>query len=226
MQQESLRSLGTKFLDHDGFYKVYYTLHEFEELQTHLILQILDAGYDFDAVVGMPKGACGIINRLSYIFRHVLIGEIPCKRYNPTTLKSSESMTYVGKEIQWRPSEDGTNFPPRDGDDRRKHLRVLLVDDLVEKGITMQMILKVIQAECIKIAETVTIKNAVLWKKNGTEFEPDFFALAVDPTWIIKYEEASGERIRERLRRARPELAQRRPEIFAKPAIHDLLWKT
>jgi len=41
MQQESLRSLGTKFLDHDGFYKVYYTLHEFEELQTHLILQIL-----------------------------------------------------------------------------------------------------------------------------------------------------------------------------------------
>lgn len=56
--------------------------------------------------------------------------------------------------------------------------RILLVDDLVEYGDTMETVIK-----HLNIQKPAGIKTAVLYKKPWSKFEPDFYNKIVD-TWI------------------------------------------
>jgi hypoxanthine phosphoribosyltransferase len=57
--------------------------------------------------------------------------------------------------------------------------RILLVDDLVEYGDTMEIVIKY-----LNIQKPAEIKTAVLYKKPWSKIEPDFYDKKVD-TWIV-----------------------------------------
>ena len=78
--------------------------------------------------------------------------------------------------------------------------KVLLVDDMVDSGITLEKVVKHLKSDFPEITE---IRIAVLWWKERSVFQPDYFVSYLEGNpWIHQpfeaYDDLGIERLREK----------------------------
>lgn len=139
--------------------------NDFEVKAVTLGTQILLSGWMPTAVIGIGRGGWEVAAALSRILR-ISSGAFMCKSYEVdgvclgTVLKTANDITYVG-------SLEGP---------------VLVCDDLVERGKTLEATAKFIETH-YKIED---VKTAVLFCKTKTEYVPHYFVEEVDSDrWIF-----------------------------------------
>ena len=124
-------------------------------------------GYDFNQIICIARGGLRVGDVLSRIYEQ------------PLAILSTHSYAAEGGTIRGELviAEHMTMTSPRLGD------RVLLVDDMVDSGHTLEA---VVQRRCRERFPHITaLKTAVLWWKACSVFKPDFYVdYLPDNPWI------------------------------------------
>jgi hypothetical protein len=126
------------------------------------------------------------------------VGDVLSRIYEvPLAILSTHSYTAEGGTVRGQLviAEHMTMTAPRLGE------RVLLVDDMVDSGHTLEAVFKTLPKRFSHIAD---IRTAVLWYKAHSVFKPDYYVdyLAENP-WIDQpfeiYDTLRPEELKERL---------------------------
>ena len=155
---------------------------EFNNLVEKVAIQIDDAKFKPDLLVGIMRGGAAIIDILSRIFKL------------PTAYIVIQS--YSGKGLE---DKQGDLVFARDISSiaRQKDFeRVLLVDDLSDTGLTLNKSIDWLKSYDPVKGYIKDIRTACLWKKKSSKFNPDFCPIKLDnDPWIVQptehYEELS-----------------------------------
>lgn len=145
---------------------LYVTWDEYHQLIEQLTLQIHASGYRFDTLLCLARGGLRIGDVLSRIY------DMPL-----AILATSSYREAAGTQQGQLMIADSITMPGG-------HLygKVLLVDDLVDSGVTLRQVVAHIQQRCSAITE---IRTAVLWYKARSIYKPDYYVqyLPTSP-WI------------------------------------------
>jgi hypoxanthine phosphoribosyltransferase len=139
---------------------------QYNTLVEKLALKVHESGYDFDQIICIARGGMRVGDVLSRIYER------------PLAILSTHSYTAEGGTIRGALviAEHMTMTKPRLGD------RILLVDDMVDSGHTLEAVFRELPKRFPHIAE---IRTAVLWWKACSVFKPDFFVdYLADSPWI------------------------------------------
>lgn len=140
---------------------------EYHRLIERLALQVHESGWQFDAVIALARGGLRVGDVLSRIFVKPL-GVLTTSSYRTTGNVVGQGSLKIGTTIS--SAEDVTTG------------RILLADDLVDSGITLQKLLPVLRERHPGITE---IRTAVLWKKSISAHDPDYCVVRMpDSPWI------------------------------------------
>lgn len=149
---------------------LYVTWEDYHRTIEALAVQIYRSGWEFNQIVCLAKGG-------------LRIGDILCRIYDvPLAILAAAS--YGGDQNQERGNlvfgQNLTMTTATLGD------RILVVDDLVDSGITLRETLTWLRdhydGQGSKIAE---IRTAVLWYKAVSVFKPDYYAQFLEHSpWI------------------------------------------
>jgi len=127
--------------------------------------KIRDSGWTFDHILCIARGGMYAGDPLSRIF-HKSLAVICTSSYRDNN-GTQQNELIVSKHIATTTDTLGPH--------------VLLVDDLVDTGDTMDAVKRRLQ-EDENIKE---IRTAVLWRKSGSKFNPDYYVDEIDKhTWI------------------------------------------
>jgi hypoxanthine phosphoribosyltransferase len=157
---------------------------EYNTLVEKLALNVYESGYDFDQIICIARGGMRVGDVLSRIYER------------PLAILSTHSYAAEGGTVRGELviAEHMTMTSPRLGS------RVLLVDDLVDSGVTMDAVKRHIAEVHPAVRE---IRSAVLWYKQCSKYKPDYYVdyLAENP-WIHQpfepYDLMSAEDLRKR----------------------------
>ena len=143
---------------------LHVTCHAYQRKIEELAFILQDDGYNFNQIVCIARGGLRPGDILGRIFDV------------PLAILSAES--YSGQERgQIVFSRDLTKTTPGIGS------RVLLVDDLVDSGVTFRKSLEWLEHYYGFYIDT--IKTACMWYKAGSSFRPDYFVTYLeDNPWI------------------------------------------
>jgi hypoxanthine phosphoribosyltransferase len=138
----------------------------YNTLVEKLAFEVHASGFRFNQIICIARGGLRVGDVLSRIFEQ------------PLAILSTHSYTAEGGKIRGELviAEHMTMTKPRLGD------RVLLVDDMVDSGHTLEAVYKELPKRFPHIAE---LRTAVLWWKACSVFKPDYYVeyLAGSP-WI------------------------------------------
>ena len=139
---------------------------EYNTLVEKLALKVHESGYDFDQIICIARGGMRVGDVLSRIYEQPLA-------ILSTHSYSSEGGTLRGELVI---AEHMTMTKPRLGD------KILLVDDMVDSGHTLQAV----HAELPRRFSHMTeLRTAVLWWKACSVFKPDYHVdYLPDNPWI------------------------------------------
>jgi uncharacterized protein len=139
---------------------------DYHRLIERLALQIHDSGWRFDAVICLARGGLRVGDVLSRLF-HKPLGVMTTSSYRASAGTEQGRLT-IGEFIS--AAEDVTTG------------RVLLADDLVDSGVTLQRVLPEMRRRHAGITE---LRTGVLWVKGQSTFLPDYHVehLPTNP-WI------------------------------------------
>lgn len=137
----------------------YIGWQEYGELAERLSNEIIKSGLLFDLVVGIARGGIPLAM--------VLSDRIGVK------LDIVNVKSYTGINIRKKPTIVSTLTENIEGK------RILVVDDLVDNGDTMKIVLEYLEKNRPSV-----VKTAVLFKKPWSGFVPDFYIETVDE-WIV-----------------------------------------
>jgi uncharacterized protein len=145
---------------------LYVTWDEYNRLVERLAIQIHDSGWQFDSVICLARGGLRVGDALSRIFRKPL-GVMTTSSYRANAGTTQGHLT-IGQYIS--AAEEVTSG------------RVLLADDLVDSGVTLEQVLPEMRRRHPGITE---LRTAVLWLKGHSVFTPDYLveSLPTNP-WI------------------------------------------
>ncbi len=129
---------------------------QYHHLIEQLALKVHESGWPFDQIVCIARGGVRIGDVLSRIY------ELPLAIL-ATHSYSADGGTVRGELIV---AEHMSMTSPRLGE------RILLVDDMVDSGITLQKVVETLPQRYPNIKE---IKTAVLWWKACSVFAPDYW---------------------------------------------------
>ena len=155
---------------------------QYNRLVERLALQIHDSGWTFDSIICLARGGLRVGDVLSRIFD------------KPLGVMTTSSYRSSGGTVQGRLKIGDTISSAEEVTCGR----VLLADDLVDSGVTLQQVLPELRRRYPAITE---LKTAVLWVKGISVYRPDFFVdyLETSP-WIHQpfeaYEGCDIERLR------------------------------
>ena len=139
---------------------------EYNALVERLALQVHESEWRFNQVICIARGGLRVGDVISRIYEL------------PLAILSTHSYTADGGTTRGEliVAEHMTMTSPRLGD------RVLLVDDMVDSGHTLEAVFKSLPVRFPHITE---IRTAVLWYKRHSVFKPDYYVdyLAENP-WI------------------------------------------
>jgi hypoxanthine phosphoribosyltransferase len=139
---------------------------EYNRLVERLALTVYESGFEFNQVICVARGGLRVGDVLSRIFEL------------PLAILSTHSYTAEGGTIRGELviAEHMTMTRPRLGD------RVLLVDDMVDSGHTLEAVHKELPK---RFPHLTQLKSAVLWWKACSVFAPDYHVehLVANP-WI------------------------------------------
>ncbi len=139
---------------------------QYNTLVERLALTAYESGYKFNQIICIARGGLRVGDVLSRIY------ELPLAILS-THSYSASGGTVRGELII---AEHMTMTSPRLGD------KVLLVDDMVDSGHTLDMVYRTLPQRFPSISE---IRTAVLWWKACSVFKPDFWVdYLPDNPWI------------------------------------------
>ncbi len=138
----------------------------YNTLVERLALTVYESGYRFNQIICIARGGLRVGDVLSRIFTV------------PLAILSTHSYTADGGTLRGDLviAEHMTMTAPKLGE------RVLLVDDMVDSGHTLEVVFNTLPQRFPHIAE---VKTAVLWWKACSVFKPDYFVEYLpDNPWI------------------------------------------
>ena len=145
---------------------LYVSWSDYHRTIERLGKRVYQSGYGFNQIVCIARGGLRVGDALSRIFK------------TPLAIISTQSYTGEAGTVRGEitVAEHMTMTTPHLGD------RLLVVDDLVDSGVTLDVVRRHLVASYPAIRE---IKTAVLWYKACSSFAPDFYVdfLAENP-WI------------------------------------------
>lgn len=145
---------------------LYVSWSDYHHKIEHLAVKIYQSGWQFNQIVCIARGGLRVGDILSRIYKQ------------PLAILATSSYSGPGKQDRGvlTFSRHLTMTAAELGD------RVLLVDDLVDSGVTLQQTIPWLKQYDDQIKE---IRTAVLWYKAGSLFAPDYYIdyLAENP-WI------------------------------------------
>jgi hypoxanthine phosphoribosyltransferase len=145
---------------------LYVDWHQYHSLVERLALSIHESGIAFDQIICIARGGLRVGDVLSRIF------DLPLAILS-THSYSAEGGTVRGELVI---AEHMTMTSPRLGE------RVLLVDDMVDSGHTLDLVYRTLPQRFHHIS---LCKTAVLWWKACSMFRPDFHVEYLpDSPWI------------------------------------------
>lgn len=145
---------------------LYVSWDEYHRLVERLTVQIYEAGYQFDAILCLARGGLRVGDVISRVY-DMPLAILAASSYREAAgmqqgmLDISEYITKTGGEIAGK---------------------VLLVDDLVDSGVTMARVIEHLKQRFSRISD---VRTAVLWYKSVSTFRPDYFVEYLeDSPWI------------------------------------------
>jgi uncharacterized protein len=158
---------------------------EYNALIERLALGVYESGFDFNQIICIARGGLRVGDVLSRIFD------------KPLAILSTHSYTAGGGKVRGDLviAEHMTMTAPRLGDN------VLLVDDMVDSGHTLELVHRTLPQ---RFPHIHACKTAVLWWKACSIFKPDFYIeFLPDNPWIHQpfeiYDEMRPEQLRDLL---------------------------
>ena len=139
---------------------------QYNTLIERLALVVHDSGYAFDQIVCIARGGLRVGDVLSRIYE------------KPLAILSTHSYAAEGGTVRGDLviAEHMTMTAPKLGH------RILLVDDMVDSGHTLE---KVVATLPVRFPQIASMKTAVLWWKACSVFRPDFHVdYLPDNPWI------------------------------------------
>lgn len=165
----------------------YVTWSQYGDLVTKLAENVATGGKRFDLVIGIARGGIPVA---------MVVADRMGIRIDFVNVKS---YTDVGERVKPQILTTITE------DIRGK--RVLLVDDLVDRGDTMDTVTAYLRSEGPK-----SIRTAVLFTKPWSTFRPDYSLRVVD-TWVVfPYERGEVRRSRSKAQKELIAQSQAKPE--------------
>jgi hypoxanthine phosphoribosyltransferase len=145
---------------------LYVTWDDYHHAVEQLAATVHDSGWRFNQIVCIARGGLRVGDTLSRIFKL------------PLAIISTQS--YAGEGGRERAAltvaEHMTMTTPTLGD------RVLVVDDLVDSGVTLEVVRRHLRDT---YAAIVDLRTAVLWYKGCSGFAPDYYVRFLpDNPWI------------------------------------------
>jgi hypoxanthine phosphoribosyltransferase len=139
---------------------------EYHRLVALLALQVHESGWKFDQILCLARGGLRVGDQLSRIYA-LPLAILATSSYREAAgtrqgeLDIAQYITMTGGEL---------------------HGNVLLVDDLVDSGVTLQSVCAHLKARYPNIA---AVRSSVLWYKDRSKIKPDYFVqhLPTNP-WI------------------------------------------
>ena len=155
---------------------------EFNSLVEKVAIQIDDANFKPDLIVGIMRGAAAIIDILSRILK-LPIAYIVIQSYSGEGMEDKQVQLMFAREISSLAEDKDFN-------------KVLLIDDLSDTGLTLNKSIEWLKNYGPTKSFIKEVKTACLWKKKSSTFEPDFCPIILDSDpWIVQptehYEELS-----------------------------------
>jgi len=144
------------------------TWDEYNRLVERLALIVHSSGFQFNQIICVARGGLRVGDVLSRIYDM------------PLAILSTHSYAADGGTIRGELviAEHMTMTKPRLGD------RVLLVDDMVDSGHTLEAVHKELPK---RFPHLTALKTAVLWWKACSVFEPDYYVEHLpDNPWIAQ----------------------------------------
>ena len=148
--------------------KLHVTWDEYNRLVERLALIVHTSGFQFNQIICVARGGLRVGDVLSRIYDM------------PLAILSTHSYAADGGKIRGELviAEHMTMTKPRLGD------RVLLVDDMVDSGHTLEAVHKELPK---RFPHLTALKTAVLWWKACSVFEPDYYVEHLpDNPWIAQ----------------------------------------
>jgi hypoxanthine phosphoribosyltransferase len=145
---------------------LYVTWDEYNRLVERLALIVHTSGFRFNQIICVARGGLRVGDVLSRIYDM------------PLAILSTHSYSADGGTIRGELviAEHMTMTKPRLGD------RVLLVDDMVDSGHTLEAVHEELPK---RFPHLTALKTAVLWWKACSVFEPDYYVEHLpDNPWI------------------------------------------
>lgn len=139
---------------------------QYHRLIEQLALQVYDSGYRFDSLLCLARGGLRIGDVFSRLY-DVPLAILAASSYREAagtrrgTLDIAEFITTTGSSL---------------------HGNLLLVDDLVDSGVTLQRVIEHLRARYPGLQD---VRSAVLWYKAASAVKPDYFVeYLADSPWI------------------------------------------
>ncbi len=146
--------------------KLIITTEQYCQLTEDLAALIYHSNWKFDIILCIARGGFRPGDILSRIFN------------KPLAILAARSYREGGGTLQGHLQIAPAISIP----DGSIHGNVLLVDDLVDTGVTFQKIVTMLPK---KYSEITAIRTAVIWTKKTSQFTPDFVSKALDnDPWI------------------------------------------
>jgi len=145
---------------------LYVTWDEYHRLIEQLTLQIHASGYQFDSLLCLARGG-------------LRIGDVISRVYDiPLAILAASSYREAGGTRQGQLAIAEYITMTGSG----PYGKVLLVDDLVDTGVTLTRVIAHVQQRYSAITE---VRTAVLWYKAVSQYKPDYYVyyLPTSP-WI------------------------------------------
>jgi uncharacterized protein len=164
---------------------LYVTWDEYNRLVERLALSVHESGFGFNQIICVARGG-------------LRVGDVLSRIYDlPLAILSTHSYSADGGTIRGELviAEHMTMTRPRLGD------RVLLVDDMVDSGHTLEAVYNELPK---RFPHLTDVKTAVLWWKSCSVFKPDYHVEHLpDNPWIHQpfevYDTLRPDKLRARL---------------------------
>lgn len=140
---------------------------EYDQLCDLVIQAVLDSGWLPDVILGVSRGGLRLADAISRTL----------KRPMAVIAASSYSGIAGIEQASLQVSASIATVVPLQG-------RVLMVDDLVDTGVTLAELVNHVPS---MLQSAVDLKTAVIWIKPQAVFEPEYYAVRLkDNPWIVQ----------------------------------------
>ncbi|MDJ0600641.1 MAG: phosphoribosyltransferase [Crocosphaera sp.] len=145
---------------------LYVSWEEYHQHIETLAVKIYQSQWEFDQIVCIAKGGLRVGDILSRLY-DIPLAIVAAASYGGENKRSRQEIN-IGQHLAMTNDSLGS--------------RILLVDDLVDSGVSLQEVTQWLQGYDSHIQE---LRTAVIWYKSCSQFQPDYYVeYLADNPWI------------------------------------------